>query len=128
MAVEAAMDFIEAICRQICLDDRVMIGPSLFEAVRKKFDGLRRSWSPDHKTRCSSAKSANQPKNIFHCSAPFSFVLPVLDAAEGIAFVWAIKDRDFAGHARKQLHFGVWIRFGSVERLVSGPVQRPGRW
>jgi hypothetical protein len=79
------MDFLEAICRLICLDDRVMVGPRRFEAVRKKFDGFCRSWSPDHKTHCSSAESANQPKNIFHCSAPLSFVLPVLDAAERIA-------------------------------------------
>ena len=122
------MDFIEAICRLICLDDRMMIGPGLFEAVRKKFDGLRTSWSPDHKSCCSSAESADQPKNIFHCSAPFSFVLPVLDATEGIA----LSGLEGAGFSQartgKQLHFGVWIRFGSVERLVLGPVQRPGRW
>jgi hypothetical protein len=122
------MDFIEANCRLICLDDRVIVGPGRFEAVRKKFDGFCRSWSPDHKTHCSSAESANQPKNIFHCSVPpFRSCSPCWMQRRGLRCL-GYEGRNLAGQDGKQLHFGVWIRFGSVERLVSGPVQRPGRW
>jgi len=68
----------------ICLHDRMVIGPGLFKAVGQKFNGLCTFWSPDQKTDCRGAESADQPKNILH------FLFPPrrspLDAAEG-AFV-----------------------------------------
>jgi hypothetical protein len=49
----------------------VVIGPCLFEAVREKFDRLSTFGSPDEKADCRCAKTADQPKDIFHAVFPF---------------------------------------------------------
>lgn len=48
----------------------MVIGPGLFEAVCEKFDGLSAFRSPDEKADCRCAKTADQPKNIFHALFP----------------------------------------------------------
>src|ERR1700678_2459460 len=48
----------------------MVIGPGLFEAMREKFDRLSAFRSPDEKADCRCAKTADQPKNIFHALFP----------------------------------------------------------
>jgi hypothetical protein len=81
MAVEAAMGFDRKLIR---LNDGVVIGPCLFEAVREKFDRLSTFGSPDEKADCRCAKTADQPKDIFHAVFPFG-AAPVLDAGEKVS-------------------------------------------
>jgi hypothetical protein len=53
-----------------CLDDRMVIGPGFFKAVRQEFDGWFSVWRPDQKADCRSTEPTDQPKNIFHCYVP----------------------------------------------------------
>ena len=93
----------------ICLDDGVVVGPCLFQAVREQFDGLRTFRPPDQKAYCRSAKTTDQPKNIFLSVSPlfmryslFVAASHVGCSAESFRFCG---DRDFAC-VGKRLHFG----------------------
>jgi hypothetical protein len=94
----------------------MVIGPSLFETVREKFDGLGTFRSPDQKACCRSAKAAYQPKNIFHAlfSSPLRYCfLPVLDAAEEVFVSRVGGEQDFAGVKGNGYTLGMdSVRFG----------------
>jgi hypothetical protein len=52
-------------------DNRVVIGPGLFKAVREEFDGGCPLATPDQKADRSRTESTDHPKNIFHRVAPY---------------------------------------------------------
>jgi hypothetical protein len=53
----------------------MVIGPGLLEAVCEKFDRLSAFRPPDEKAYCRCAKTADQPKNIFHAFVPSPLLL-----------------------------------------------------
>jgi hypothetical protein len=69
------------------LDDRVVVGPGLFETVREQFDWGCTLAAPYQKASCCGAESTHHPKNILHALPPFLliaiFLVPRrLDAAK----------------------------------------------
>jgi hypothetical protein len=66
------------------LDNGVMIGPGLFEAMREKFNRLRAIGVPDKEPDCGSTESTHYPENAFHLALTPPSHLPVRCSVTGI--------------------------------------------